>query len=112
MGGVIGIPEWLPNEWAKRFGSGSVPVADADVYETKLDALEILRDAQARITQAVNQTDDSRLDEPFPDESCLDVFPTIRHALTQVLVGHTEKSHWTSFSLGSVNGLAADDATV
>ena len=25
---------------------------------------------------------------PFPDESYREVFPTVRHALTQVLVGH------------------------
>jgi hypothetical protein len=89
LGGAIGLPSWLPNDWAKRFGTGSVPVADASLYETKTDALAILRDAQVRITQAVAQMDDSRLDEPFPDESYRDVFPTIRHALTQVLVGHT-----------------------
>ena len=29
LGGVIGLPEWLPAEWANRFGTGSVPVADA-----------------------------------------------------------------------------------
>ena len=89
LGGVIGLPEWLPNSWAKRFGTGSVPVADAGLYETKTEALAILDDARARITLAVERLDDSRLDEPFPDEAYRDVFPTIRHALTQVLVGHT-----------------------
>ena len=89
LGGVIGLPEWLPHDWAERFGTGSVPVADAGLYETKNNALAMLRDAQSRITQAVDQLDDSRLDEPFPDESYRGVFPTIRHALTQVLVGHT-----------------------
>ena len=89
LGGAIGLPEWLPNDWAKRFGTGSVPVADAGLYETKNDALAMLRDAQVRITRAVDQLDDSRLDEPFPDESYRVVFPAIRHALTQVLVGHT-----------------------
>jgi hypothetical protein len=89
LGGVIGLPEWLPNEWAKRFGTGSVPVAGASLYETKQNALAMLDDAQERITQAVERLDDSLLDEPFPDESYRAVFPTIRHALTQVLVGHT-----------------------
>ncbi len=49
----------------------------------------MLRDAQSRINQAVERMDDSRLDEPFPDESYREVFPSIRHAITQVLVGHT-----------------------
>lgn len=89
LGGVIGLPEWLPNDWAKRFGTGSVPAADASLYEAKDNALAILGSAQTKITQAVEQMNDSHLDEPFPDESYLEVFPTIRHALTQVLVGHT-----------------------
>jgi hypothetical protein len=64
-------------------------VADVSLYETKDSALAMLRDAQVRITQAVEQLNDAHLDEPFPDESYRDVFPTIRHAITQVLVGHT-----------------------
>jgi hypothetical protein len=89
LGGVIGVAPWLPDDFSARFGRGSVPVADAGVYETKADALAILRDAQARISDAVARLDDARLDEPFPDVVYRDVFPTIRHALTQVLVGHT-----------------------
>jgi hypothetical protein len=89
LGGAIGLPEWLPNDLARRCGPGSVPVADASLYETKNNALAMLRDAQSRITEAVDQLDDARLDEPFPDESYVLVFPTIRHAITQVLVGHT-----------------------
>lgn len=89
LGGVIGLAPWLPNDWAGRFGTGSVPVADASRYEGKDDALGRLADAQARITDAVGRLDDARLDTPFPDESYREVFPTVRHALTQVLVGHT-----------------------
>ncbi|HWT03108.1 MAG TPA: DinB family protein [Pyrinomonadaceae bacterium] len=89
LGGVIGLPEWLPTDWAARYGTGGTPAADAGLYETKDDALAILRDAQVRLTEAVGQVDDDRLDEPFPDEAYLVVFPTVRHALTQVLVGHT-----------------------
>ena len=89
LGGVVGLPAWLPAGRAERFGTGSVPVADAGRYEPKDDALAILRDAQTRITGAVDRLDDARLDHPFPDPSYLPVFPTVRHALTQVLVGHT-----------------------
>jgi hypothetical protein len=88
LGGSIGLPKWLPKDFAKRFGSGSVPVADGEMYPPKEVALVMLRDAQNRFMQAVEELDDSRLDEPFPVESYRDVFPTIRHALTQVLVGH------------------------
>ena len=89
LGGVVGLTPWLPNDWAGRFGTGSVPVADCALYETKEDALQILRNAQSRITKAVGQLDDAHLDQPFPDASYRAVFPTICHALTQVLVGHT-----------------------
>lgn len=89
LGGIAGLKEWLPEDWAKLYGPGSVPVADARLYETKDQALAMLADAQSRITQAVAGLNDSQLDEPFPDESYRDVFPTIRHALTQVLIGHT-----------------------
>jgi uncharacterized damage-inducible protein DinB len=97
LGGVVGVTPWLPNDWGARFGTGSVPVADYALYETKEyalyetkeDALQILRNAQSRITEAVEQLNDARLDQPFPDASYRAVFPTIRHALTQVLVGHT-----------------------
>ncbi|HJY31210.1 MAG TPA: hypothetical protein VJ306_24450, partial [Pyrinomonadaceae bacterium] len=42
-----------------------------------------------RMTHAVKQLDASQVDQPFPVESYRPVFPTIRHALTQVLIGHT-----------------------
>ena len=87
--GAMGVSSWLPDDWTRRFGTGSVPVPDARAYETKEQALAVLRDAQARVTRAVEALDEARLDAPFPDESLHDVFPTIRHALTQVLVGHT-----------------------
>ena len=48
-----------------------------------------LAEAQSRMTQAVKQLNDSQLDQAFPVESYRPVFPTIRHALTQVLIGHT-----------------------
>ena len=89
LGGAIGLPLWLPNNWAERFGTGSVPVANAARYGTKTSALETLGDAQSRITAAVAKLTDTSLDAPFPEESYRDVFPTIRHALTQVMVGHT-----------------------
>jgi len=89
LGGAIGMPAWLPDDFERRFGSGSVPVSDVGAYERKDDALAMLRDAQSRISRAVVELSDEQLDEPFPDPAYLDVFPTIRHALTQVLVGHT-----------------------
>ena len=89
LGEVIGLPRWLPPDWAGRFGTGSVPIPAAGAYEAKGTALAILGDAQSRIIRAVERLDDSFLDQPFPNESYRITFPTVRHALTQVLVGHT-----------------------
>jgi DinB superfamily len=97
LGGVVGLAEWLPDNWEKRFGSGSRPVADASLYEPKEKLLAMLGDARQRITQAVERLEDALLDEPFPEATYLDVFPTIRHALTQVLVAHT------AFHIGQVS---------
>ncbi len=89
LGGAIGLAPWLPDDWASRFGPGSQPVADLRVYESKVKALTMLHEAEVRFTRAIDQLDESSLDKPFPVESYLEVFPTIRHSLTQVLVGHT-----------------------
>ena len=89
LGGVIGVEKWLPRDWPGRFGTGSIPTADASLYEPKEKLLVMLTDAQSRLTRAVEQFPKLRLDQAFPDASYLHVFPTIRHALTQVLVGHT-----------------------
>jgi hypothetical protein len=97
IGGVIGVSEWLPSDFGTRFGSGSVPVADASKYESKEQLIGKLRDAQSRIAHAVEGLSDARLDQPFPDPAYLDVFPTVRHALTQVLVAHT------AFHVGQVS---------
>jgi hypothetical protein len=89
LGGAIGLSPWLPQNWGERYGTGSMPVADAARYGSKASALETLGDAQSRIIAAVAELTDAQLDAPFPVESYRHVFPTIRHALTQVLVGHT-----------------------
>lgn len=89
IGGVVGLPPWLPEDWGRRFGTGSVPVADAAAYPPPAEALEALRDARERVARAVERLDGAGLDAPFPVESYREVFPTVRHALTQVLVGHS-----------------------
>jgi hypothetical protein len=66
----------------------ATPLDDATKYEAKDELLAALRDAQTRLTAGVERFDERRLDDPFPDPSYRDVFPTIRHALTQVLAGH------------------------
>jgi uncharacterized damage-inducible protein DinB len=78
----------LPTNWARRFGTGSQPESDADAYARKAEVLDALADAQAQLTRAVEALSDSQLDRPFPDPAYREAFPTVRHALTQVMVGH------------------------
>ena len=88
LGGEIGMPEWLPNSWPDLFGTGSVPVADATLYEPKDQAIALLDDAEHRIISTVNQLNELQLDEPLPDEKYRVILPTVRHAITQVLIAH------------------------
>lgn len=65
IGRAIGLSHWLPRDWTSRFGTGSVPTSDAGVYGTKEDLLAVLRDAQSRLTEAVEQLVAAQLDQPF-----------------------------------------------
>ena len=112
LGGAIGLPEWLPNDFDKRFGTGSVPVADAGLYETKDNALAMLRDAQSRIAYAVDRLDDSRLDEPFPAESYRDVFPIDSPLANASACRAYGVSHWTTYNLAQGDGLAINGKVV
>ena len=108
IGGVIGVEKWLPRGWGKLFGTGSVPLSPPPtplvrkegsfgVYPTKEEFLALIRETRSRITQAVEGLDEAFLDSPFPEPSYLEFFPTIRHSLTQVLVGHV------SFHVGQLS---------
>ena len=89
IGGVAGLEPWLEDEWANAFGPGSTPVAEALSYPPKEALMSFLNEARSKLTAAVENLDNDTLDRPFPDPSYKDVFPTIRHALTQVMVAHT-----------------------
>ena len=96
IGAVAGLEPWLDEAWAKTFGPGSAPVDDAAAYPGKREMLAALADAEAKLLYAVRGLGDAALDQPFPDPAYLEVFPTVRHAFTQVLVGHT------SFHVGQI----------
>jgi hypothetical protein len=42
MAGELGASSWLPDDWSRRFGAGSVPTADRSGIA---DPAELLRDA-------------------------------------------------------------------
>jgi hypothetical protein len=89
VGREIGMQPWLPKTWGNRFGMGSIPLSDVSAYESKTELLEILRDAQTRITDAIENLEPTQLEQPLPEEKYRPVLPTVRHALAQMLVAHT-----------------------
>lgn len=94
IGDVIGVEPWLDSEWTNKFGPGSTPGKYGACKAALLDALDT---AQTKLTDAVNALTDEQLDAPFPDPAYADVFPSVRHALTQVLLGHT------AFHIGQIS---------
>ena len=65
-GAVAGLDPWLPPDWGKRYGTGSVPVVDRFRYESKQTLLKMLGDAQGRLARAVAELDTKSLEAPFP----------------------------------------------
>ena len=98
-GDVAGLKPWLPSHFESRYGTGSKPADYPGAYESKDELLAMLADTQARLTPAVESLlrDPKRLDAPFPMPEAREVFPTVRHALVQVLVGHA------SFHVGQLS---------
>lgn len=107
IGGELGLEEWLPSEWQKRFGPGSIPVGIANEYPAKKELLGLLDDGAERLRKRLHELGDAGLAEPLPDTRYRDRFPTIGYAVVHILSGHTalhlgQLSTWRSaIGLGS-----------
>jgi hypothetical protein len=89
IGGEIGIAAWLPDDWASKFGTGSVPVGKPDAYPDKKTLLRALDEGQRRLAAALSSMDESDMDKPLPDVSYREIFPTIGQAVLHILTSHT-----------------------
>jgi hypothetical protein len=89
IGGEIGIPPWLPADWGERFGTGSTPIADHELYPGKVDLLHALDDGYQRLAEALRAAGEARLSEPLPDARYRDRLPTVGHAVLHILASHT-----------------------
>lgn len=90
IAGEIGVTPWLPEDWESCFGYGSAPAREAGSrHSNKSELLSALADATQRVRTALMATDESILAQPLPDQTMRDTFPTIGHALVQVLCAHT-----------------------
>lgn len=89
IGGEIGLDEWLPATSAALYGTGSVPKSEVTCYPTKRESLARLNHAEQQIIAAAQRLSDQELDTCLPDESFRKQLPTVRHAVTQILVAHS-----------------------
>jgi len=89
IGEELGLEPWLPEDWEKRFGTGTTPVRGADAYPAKRELLDTLADAERRLCKRLLALDEAALRAPLPDEQHREMFPTLGHAVLHVLVGHT-----------------------
>jgi hypothetical protein len=112
IGGVIGIEPWLGEKWARQFGPGSQPSLPGEMVFSRGALLVALETAQGKLTTAVAGLTDSELDTRFPDPAYADVFPTIRHALTQSPTRPHRLPHRSDRRLATRDGPAADGSVV
>jgi hypothetical protein len=89
MAGELGVDDWLPDEWASIFGTGSMPTSVKSDYPNKTDLLAMLAAAADRLRQALLATGESALGQALPDVQVRELLPTLGHAFLQVLAAHT-----------------------
>ncbi len=88
IGGEMGIPPWLDEQWLEHFGQGSVLLEDPTRYPPKSVLLTALDDAAQRIRTRLEHLDEAALAAPLPDARFKDAFPTLGHAVLHILIGH------------------------
>ena len=89
IGTETGLPTWLSDDWPARYGTGSVPSNERSVYPSKDGALSELADAERRLKEHLQALGDGAMQQPLPDVRYRDMFPTVGHAVTHVLIAHT-----------------------
>ena len=89
IGGEIGLPWWLPEDWTQWYGTGSIPMAERREYPSKDSLLAQLEDAERRLRERLNALGDEAMLHPLPDVRYREMFPTIGHAIAHVLPAHT-----------------------
>ena len=88
IGGEIGLAPWLPEDWGKTFGTGSVPNHTATDYPSGASLVNAFEDAAEKLWTAIAAMKDDELESPLPDEEYRKTLPTLGHALIHILIGH------------------------
>lgn len=74
---ITGHDKRIDQATHERFQGGSVCVPDASKYPARNDLDELFRNTRANTLEALKAFDEGRWDEPSPDESLRDFFPTL-----------------------------------
>jgi uncharacterized damage-inducible protein DinB len=88
IGGELGLPPWLPANWADYFGTGSSPLPVQAGSPGRIQLLSALADSQRRLTDALKAMPDAHLARPLPDERYRRIFPTLGSAVLHILTVH------------------------
>jgi DinB superfamily len=67
IGEELGLAPWLPADWARRFGAGSVPVETRTAYPSKHDLLNALADGQQRVEDGLVILGEEGIRRRLPD---------------------------------------------
>ena len=89
IGGEIGLEPWLGNDWKLQFGTGSTPIADPTAYPDKPTLLLALDEGQRRLSDKLTSTKEGDRAQPLPDVRYRSQFPTLGHAVLDILTAHT-----------------------
>jgi len=84
----FGVRPSISDEVKKTLGLGSTPSTNRADYPSKEKMLQLLNETHERLYQLIAAADESQLDAPTPFPRLAAGLPTIREALTFILVGH------------------------
>ena len=88
IGGEIGLSSWLPTDWGQQFGTGSTPLPEREAYPSRESLLNMITDAEMRLTERLTEIGERGLAQPLPDIRYREIFPTIGHAVLHILTAH------------------------
>ncbi len=89
IGGELGLEPWLPPEWVARFGPGSAPDENRAGYPAKAALLAMLEKGRNRISDGLSALGERGMSQQLPDERFRKRYPTLGHAVLDILAGHS-----------------------
>jgi hypothetical protein len=89
---LCGGEGWLDEAWNEKFGIGSQPSNDPNLYPSPQELFASYEDGHTRLTQAARSLDQAHMDKPTEIEALRSIFPTHGMLLAHILTSH-EATH-------------------